>query len=175
MAPYFGHCTSQIDQNLMAMQICDEVAARFGLACLFQEKPFAGINGSGKHNNWSLGTKEGINLLNAAQITKVSGKKEIFPVLMAALVSAVDKHGDLMRSAIASPGNDFRLGACEAPPAIISTYLGDSLTKFLDDFRKGTADNYAPPKKMLKSGVDIVPDFEVRYLYCRTWCGAHDP
>ncbi|EKX45875.1 hypothetical protein GUITHDRAFT_71007 [Guillardia theta CCMP2712] len=161
MAPYFGHCTSQIDQNLMAMQICDEVAARFGLACLFQEKPFAGINGSGKHNNWSLGTKEGINLLNAAQITKASGKKEIFPVLMAALVSAVDKHGDLMRSAIASPGNDFRLGACEAPPAIISTYLGDSLTKFLDDFRKGTADNYAPPKKMLKSGVDIVPDFEV--------------
>jgi len=161
MAPYFGTATTQIDQNIMAMQICEEVAARYGLACLFAEKPFADINGSGKHNNWSLGTSCGVNLLNAKQVEKASGSTEIFPVLMSAIVSAVDKHGDLMRSSIASPGNDFRLGACEAPPAIISTYLGDALTTFLDGFRNGTATAYSPPKKMLSSGCDIVVDFEV--------------
>jgi len=80
---------------------------------------------------------------------------------MAALIQGVDKHGDLMRAAISSPGNDFRLGACEAPPAIISTYIGESLTNFLDEFRNGKATEYKPQKKMLKSGVDIVADFEV--------------
>ena len=112
-----------------------QVAARHGLACLNQEKPFAGVNGSGKHNNFSLGTDTGVNLLNCEQVTKVTGSPDIFGVIMSAIVQAVDVHGDLMRMAIASPGNDFRLGACEAPPAIVSTYLGDSLTSYLEEFK----------------------------------------
>ena len=87
----------------MVMQIIEEVASENGLAALLQEKPFAGINGSGKHNNWSLGTTGGVNLLNPKQINAASKNPEIFPVIMAALVSAIDKHGDLMRLSIASP------------------------------------------------------------------------
>ncbi|KAJ1474650.1 glutamine synthetase III [Baffinella frigidus] len=161
MAPYFGHAPEQIDQNLVVMQICEEVAGRYGLACLFQEKPFAGINGSGKHNNWSLGTKEGVNLLNADQVTKATGNKDVFPVLMAAIVAAVDKHGDLMRCSVASPGNDFRLGAMEAPPAIISTYLGTAVTEFLDAYRKGSDATYTPAAHTVKTGCCSVADFEV--------------
>ena len=131
-APLFGIATTQIDQNIMVMQIMEEVAARHGLACLNQEKPFAGINGSGKHNNYSMGTDTGVNLLNVEQVTKASGNPEVFGCIMAAIVKAVDEHGDLLRMAIASPGNDFRLGACEAPPAIVSTYLGDEMTKYLE-------------------------------------------
>jgi glutamine synthetase len=130
-APMYGTVTTQIDQNLMVMQIAEEVAAQYGLACLMQEKPFQGVNGSGKHNNWSIGTTDGTNLLNVGQIAKNSGSTEIFPVVMAAIIKAVNENGDLMRMAIATPGNDFRLGACEAPPAIISTYLGDDCTKYL--------------------------------------------
>ena len=137
MAPYFGRVTQQVDQNLVIMQLCEEIAARYNLACLFQEKPFADINGSGKHNNWSMGTTCGVNLLNAKQIEKATGSPVAFPLVLAAMVQAVDKHGDLMRAAIACPGNDFRLGACEAPPAVISAYLGKSVTDFLDDFRQG--------------------------------------
>ena len=113
-APMFGNVINQIDQNLMVMQIIEEVASENGMAALLHEKPFAGINGSGKHNNWSIGTSTGVNLLNPKQLNKASGNAEIFPVIMAALVSAIDKHGDLMRLSIASPGNDFRLGAMEA-------------------------------------------------------------
>jgi len=161
MAPFFGSASTQIDQNIVVMQLCEEIATRYGLACLMQEKPFADINGSGKHNNWSLGTKCGINLLNANQVTKASGSKDVFPTIITAIVAAVDKHGDLMRASISSPGNDFRLGACEAPPAVVSTYLGDSLTQFLDDYRNGKADEYKPAKKMLESGVEAVASFEV--------------
>jgi len=137
MAPYFGRVTQQIDQNLVIMQLCEEVAARYNLACLFQEKPFADINGSGKHHNWSVGTSCGINLLNAKQVEKASGSASTFPIVLAAIISGVDKHGDLMRAAISCPGNDFRLGACEAPPAVISAYLGGSVTDFLDAYRQG--------------------------------------
>ena len=161
MAPYFGHVTSQIDQNIMVMQVCEEIAAKYNLVCLLQEKPFSGINGSGKHNNWSIGTKDGVNLLNAGQITQKSGNAEIFPVIMAAIVSAVDKHGDLMRAAIASPGNDFRLGAMEAPPAIISTYLGESCTQFLDDFRNGKPSEYKPVPRTVDTGCGLFGNFEV--------------
>ena len=157
MAPYFGNVTSQIDQNLMVIQLCEEIAAKYNLACLFQEKPFSGINGSGKHNNWSIGTKDGVNLLNAGQITAKSGNSEIFPVVMAAIVSAVDKHGDLMRAAIASPGNDFRLGAMEAPPAVMSTYLGPALTDFLTKYAAGEdVEGYTPAKMELPFGVDSI-------------------
>ncbi len=162
MAPYFGHVTSQIDQNLMAMQVCEEVASKHNLVCLLHEKPFQGINGSGKHNNWSIGTKDGVNLLNAGQITAKSGNPEIFPVIMAAIVAGVDKHGELMRAALASPGTDFRLGAMEAPPAIISTYLGESCTKFLDDFRNGKPAEYKPQPRSVDTGnSDIFSAFEV--------------
>ena len=161
MAPYFGNVTSQIDQNLMVIQLCEEIAAKYNLACLFQEKPFSGINGSGKHNNWSIGTKDGVNLLNAGQITAKSGNSEIFPVVMAATVSAVDKHGDLMRAAIASPGNDFRLGAMEAPPAIISTYLGETLTEYLDAFRQGKPAEYKPEPKTVETGCSLFGTFTV--------------
>ena len=142
----------------MVMQILEETAAQYGLAALLQEKPFNNVNGSGKHNNWSIGTASGINILNPKQLEEACGSKDMFPLVMAAIISAVDEHGanlfmevkctmssgDLMRTAIAAPGNDFRyysrlysleellctnrLGACEAPPAIVSTYLGDDIT-----------------------------------------------
>ena len=131
-APLYGTVTTQIDQNLMVCQIIEEVAVQYGLAALLQEKPFAGANGSGKHNNWSLATDTGVNILNVGQLAEKSGSTEIFPVVMAALIKAVDENGDLMRMAVATPGNDFRLGACEAPPAIISTYLGNDVTEYLE-------------------------------------------
>lgn len=153
-APLYGTVGGQIDQNLMVMQMLDEVAAKHGLACLLQEKPFQGINGSGKHNNWSLATDSGLNLFHPGKVAEVSGDPETFAVIMAAVVSAVDKHGDLMRMAIASPGNDFRLGACEAPPAIISTYLGDDLKTYMDGLCAGAAPTpYTPQKKTLSFGV----------------------
>eukprot|EP00957_Ditylum_brightwellii_P011295 854532-Ditylum_brightwellii.AAC.1 len=100
------------------MQIIEEVAPRHGLAALLQEKPFNDVNGSGKHNNWSMATADGVQLLAPNAINEATGNDDAFAVIMAAVVAAVDTHGDLMRMAIASPGNDFRLGACEAPPAI---------------------------------------------------------
>ncbi|EKX48707.1 hypothetical protein GUITHDRAFT_68506 [Guillardia theta CCMP2712] len=161
MAPYFGHVTSQIDQNLLVMQLCEEIAAKYELAALFQEKPFSGVNGSGKHNNWSLGTKEGLNLMNAGQVAEVTGNLDIFPVLIAAVVTAVDKHSDLMRAAIADPGNDFRLGAMEAPPSIISTYLGDSLTEYLEGFKGGKRGEYKPKPRTVDTGCDLFGTLEV--------------
>ena len=161
-APLFGNVISQTDQNLMVMQIIEEVASENGLAALLQEKPFSGINGSGKHNNWSIGTVDGVNLLNPKQINTASKNDAVFPVIMAALVSAIDKHGDLMRLSIASPGNDFRLGAMEAPPAVMSTYLGDDMTRYLLDLMKtGNAAAYTPSKKKLAFGAEVISDIEV--------------
>jgi glutamine synthetase len=160
-APYFGFVTTQIDQNLIVMQIATEVAAKHDLACLLQEKPFSGINGSGKHNNWSLFTTDGVGLLNPKAVTKASGNPEVFPIVMAALVRAIDMHGDMMRASIASPGNDFRLGACEAPPAIISTYLGEAVTKYLEEFKSGKVSEYAAQTKKLDCGVESIAPFDV--------------
>lgn len=161
-APLFGIATTQIDQNLMVMQIMTEVAARHDMACLMEEKPFNNVNGSGKHNNFSLGTDTGVNLLNPGQLAEASGSDAIFPVLMSAIVRAVDEHGDLMRMAIASPGNDFRLGACEAPPAIVSTYLGDDITKYLQDFKSSkTATKYVPAESVVDLGVPTIAPFTV--------------
>jgi len=138
------------------------VAARHGLAALFTEKPFQGINGSGKHNNFSLGTDENMNLFNAKHMARSCSTPDSFGIVMAAVVSAIHKHGDLMRMATATPGNDFRLGAMEAPPAIVSTYLGESLTSYLDSFRKGTSSKpYAPEEKMLSLGLSAVPKVSV--------------
>ena len=155
-APLFGTVTTQIDQNLMVMQILEEVAIKHGLAALLHEKPFQGVNGSGKHNNWSLGTNCGTNLLNVAQLAKNSGSTEIFPVIMAAIIQAVDQNGDLMRCAVAHPGNDFRLGACEAPPAIISTYLGDDVTKYLEAYKNGEDKPYTALVKELNMGASVL-------------------
>ena len=162
-APYFGVASAQIDENLMVMELMEEIAAKHGLACLLNEKPFKGINGSGKHNNFSLGTDDGKNLFNGPQITKATGKEETFPVIMAAVVQAVHNYADLMRMSIASPGNDFRLGAMEAPPAIISTYLGEALTNFLEQVKdKGTAPGlYDPAKTTVNMGVPSIAPFQV--------------
>jgi glutamine synthetase len=160
-APYFGFVTTQIDQNLMVMQIAEEVAARYNLAVLLQEKPFNGVNGSGKHNNWSIGTPEGLNLFNAGQVADTLKSKDAFPAIMACIVQGVNRHGDLMRAAIANPGNDFRLGACEAPPAIISTYLGDSLTEYLKAYMEGSDAEYKPEKRPLDTGISFIPSFSV--------------
>jgi glutamine synthetase len=160
-APLYGSNTTQIDQNLMVMQIIEEVAGRHGLAALLQEKPFNNINGSGKHNNWSLATRDGVNLLDPEDLAKASGNEHAFAMVMAAVVAAVDEHGDLMRMAIASPGNDFRLGACEAPPAIVSTYLGTAMTDYLTAFMNGSSAHYNPTKKMLDLGTREVVPFAV--------------
>ena len=156
-APLFGSVITQTDQNLVVMQICEEVAAKHGLAALLQEKPFAGVNGSGKHNNWSISTLCGAQLLNPGDLTARSGNPELFPVVMSAIVAAVDEYGDLMRLAIASPGNDFRLGAMEAPPSVISTYLGKQMTAYLKDFMEGKVYEYKPATTPIDLGVDILP------------------
>jgi len=162
VAPLYGSATTQVDQNLTVMQLVEEIAASYGLAALLQEKPFNTINGSGKHNNWSVSTHDGINLLNAGQISKAAGSGDVFPVVIAAIVGAVDEHGDLLRCAIASPGNDFRLGACEAPPAIVSTYLGDDLTTYLEAYAAGDAPTaYAPATTDLEMGVASLRDVRI--------------
>jgi glutamine synthetase len=160
-APLYGTNTTQIDQNLWVMQIIEEVAPKHGLAALLQEKPFNDINGSGKHNNWSIATNDGVNLLSPDAIMKATGNELAFPILMAAIVAALDEHGDLLRMSIASPGNDFRLGACEAPPAIVSTYLGDDMTDYLNAFREGKSGKYEPGTKTLDLGCAEIMPFEV--------------
>jgi glutamine synthetase len=160
-APLFGSNTTQIDQNVMVMQIIEEVAPRHGLAALLQEKPFDDVNGSGKHNNWSIATNDGIQLFDPDTLNAASGNPSAFPVVMAAVIAAVDEYGDLMRMAIASPGNDFRLGACEAPPAIVSTYLGTDMTSYLEAFMNGSEAKYEPGKKTIDLGVQEILPFEV--------------
>jgi glutamine synthetase len=143
------------------MQIIEEVAARHNLAALLQEKPFMGVNGSGKHNNWSLWTDDGVNLLCPDSLNTASGNHAAFPTVMAGIVRAINVHGDMGRCAIASPGNDFRLGACEAPPAIVSTYLGDDMTGYLEAFMNGETAKYEPGSKTIDIGVDSVLPFNV--------------
>ena len=161
-APLYGDCRVQTDQNLLVMQIIEETAAKCGLAALLHEKPFAGVNGSGKHDNWSFATNEGLQLLNPKQVLKMTGNEDLFPVVMAAVVRGVDMYGDLMRLAIASPGNDFRLGAMEAPPAVMSTYLGESLTEYLEKYAAGEeVGGYAPAKAELPFGVKSLHPMQI--------------
>ncbi|KAL3935931.1 MAG: hypothetical protein SGBAC_008652 [Bacillariaceae sp.] len=160
-APLYGINSAQIDQNLIVMQIIEEISAKYGLAALLQEKPFDGINGSGKHNNWSISTNEDIPLFVPKAINLACNNIKAFPVIMAAVVAAVDAHGDLMRMSISSPGNDFRLGACEAPPAIISTYLGDDMTAYLEAFKNGDIKEYKPQKRTIDVGISGIEPFTV--------------
>jgi glutamine synthetase len=160
-APLYGTNTGQIDQNLIVMQLIEEIAAKHGLAALLQEKPFDGINGSGKHNNWSISTMEDVPLFVPTALNAACKNINAFPIIMAAVIAAVDSHGDLMRMAISSPGNDFRLGACEAPPAIISTYLGDDMTSYLEAFKNGESKEYTPNLRTIDIGVSGIAPFTV--------------
>jgi glutamine synthetase len=135
------------------MQIMQNVARRYGLVCLLHEKPFSGVNGSGKHNNWSMGTDTGSNLLEPGATPHENHR---FLFFCAAVIKAVNKHQALLRASIASPGQDHRLGANEAPPAIISIFLGAELEKVYNALESGSADA-ATPKSELELGASMLP------------------
>ena len=155
LAPIFTTTNIATDQNQLTMEIMQKVAAGHGLVCLLQEKPFAGVNGSGKHNNWSLATDTGVNLLSPGETPYENAQ---FLLFLVAVVQAVDDYQGLLRAAVATAGNDHRLGANEAPPAVVSVFLGDELTAILEALETDTA--YAGvEKKKLKLGVDVLPHF----------------
>jgi glutamine synthetase len=141
MAPIFTTTNVAVDTNMLTMEIMKKVAIKHGLICLLHEKPFEGINGSGKHNNWSMSTDDGLNLLNPGDEPE---KNTLFKLVLAAVVKAVDDYQGILRASVASAGNDHRLGANEAPPAIISIYLGDQLGALVDSIVKGV--DYVPVK-----------------------------
>ncbi|WP_244833322.1 glutamine synthetase III [Clostridium sp. BJN0001] len=141
------------DNNQLVMEKMKKIAERHGLYCLLHEKPFAGVNGSGKHNNWSIGTDDGIQLLKPA---KTPEENEIFLVFLCAVIKAVDENADLLRVSAANAGNDHRLGANEAPPAIISIFLGDEVTNMLKAVEEGKLSN-ALSKNELEIGVKTLP------------------
>ena len=154
LAPIYDTTNVAIDHNLLTMEIMKKVASKHGLVCLLHEKPFEGVNGSGKHNNWSIGTKDE-NLLDPGD-TPMENLQ--FMVFLAAVVKAVDEYADLLRTSVATPGNDHRLGANEAPPAIISIFVGEELEAVIDAIC--TDSPYAGPVKMkMDLGVDVLPKF----------------
>ena len=153
MAPIFTTTNISCDQNQLTMELMKKVARRHGLVCLLHEKPFAGLNGSGKHNNWSMSTNEGENLLEPGETPAQNAQ---FLLFLTAIIKAVDENQDLLRISVASAGNDCRLGAHEAPPAIISVYLGDELYAVLEAVKNGSAyDNKRASKMTI--GVDVLP------------------
>ncbi len=141
MAPIFGTTNVAVDNNMLTMELMKKVAQRHGLVCLLHEKPFEGINGSGKHNNWSMSTDDGFNLLDPGDSPE---SNTLFKLVLAAVIKAVDDYQGILRASVASAGNDHRLGANEAPPAIISVYLGDQLGELVDCIVKGK--DYVPVK-----------------------------
>ena len=154
IAPIFSDANTACDKNQLTMELLKKVAARHGLVCLLHEKPFAGINGSGKHDNWSLQTDTGENLLKPGGTPSQNAQ---FLLFLAAFVKGVDEYQEMLRCCVSYPGNDHRLGANEAPPAIISIFLGDELTAILDSIVQGT--EYVDiTKKKLKVGVDAMPE-----------------
>ena len=156
MAPIYAECNVAVDHNQLVMETLKKVAGRHGLQCLLHEKPFKGVNGSGKHNNWSLTTDDGINLLNPG---KKPHENVQFLLILACILKAVDKHAGLLRASAADVGNDHRLGAHEAPPAIISIYLGEQLEDILAQYiATGTA-THSIKGKGLSTGVKTLPDF----------------
>ena len=134
LAPIFSTTNMACDHNQLTMEMMRKVAARHGMVCLLHEKPFAGVNGSGKHNNWSISTNTGKNLLDPGATPDQNAQ---FLLFLCAIIKAVDEYQDLLRISVASAGNDHRLGANEAPPAIISIFLGDELSAILDSIEKG--------------------------------------
>jgi glutamine synthetase len=154
IAPIFERTTIATDHNMLVMEVLKQVAQRHGLMCLLHEKPFAGINGSGKHNNWSIATDAGDNLLDPGQ---TPGQNMRFIVFLTAVVRAVDLHADLLRVSIAHAANDHRLGANEAPPAIISIYLGDQLNDVVEALVAGTARDGGNRRATMTLGVSVLP------------------
>ena len=155
LAPIFTTTNIATDHNELTMEIMKKTAEKHGLVCLLHEKPFAGVNGSGKHNNWSISTNTGENLLDPG---KESEKNIQFQLFLAAIVKAVHEYQDLLRITVASAGNDHRLGANEAPPAIISMYLGDDLGALVDSIINDT-EYVSKGKVKMQTGVDVLPDF----------------
>ncbi|MBR5746110.1 MAG: glutamine synthetase type III, partial [Clostridia bacterium] len=143
------------DHNQLTMEIMQKVAAKHGLVCLLHEKPFAGVNGSGKHNNWSISTDEGQNLLSPGDTPYENAQ---FLLFLCAVIQAVDDYQDLLRISVATAGNDHRLGANEAPPAVISMFLGDELNSVLEAIETG-APYKGVEKTQMKLGVDVLPKF----------------
>ena len=152
LAPMFEELNLSCDHNMLVMEVLRQVADRNGLVCLLHEKPFAGINGSGKHNNWSVAYGD-VNLLNPGSDPH---QNAIFLTTLCAVIEAVDKHADLIRASVASAGNDHRLGANEAPPAVISVYLGDQLADVVEQLEKG-APKSSKHAGTMKIGVDTLP------------------
>ena len=155
LAPIYTTTNIATDQNQLTMEIMQRVAAKHDLVCLLHEKPFAGVNGSGKHNNWSLSTDTGANLLSPGETPYENAQ---FLLLLCAVIQAVDDYQGLLRASVATAGNDHRLGANEAPPAVVSIFLGDELTAILDSIENDTPYNGVEKKKM-KLGVDVLPRF----------------
>ncbi|MBR1403043.1 MAG: glutamine synthetase III [Treponema sp.] len=153
MAPIFTTTNLSADQNQLTMQLMKQVALKHGLYCLLAEKPFAGVNGSGKHNNWSMSTDDGFNLLEPGETPRENAQ---FLLMLTAVIQAVDKHQDLLRDSVASAGNDHRLGANEAPPAIISMFIGDELQAVLDSIETGSPYSQKSHEKM-QIGVSVLP------------------
>ena len=153
MAPLFEKSSVAADHNMIVMELLRKVALRHGLVCLLHEKPFKGINGNGKHNNWSMATDEGENLLDPGKTPHANAQ---FLAFLVATISAVDKYAELLRIGISGPGNDHRLGANEAPPAIISIFLGDQLQDIVDQLEKGPATSSKSGGTM-ELGVSILP------------------
>lgn len=155
LAPIFTSTNIATDHNHLTMEFMKRIAAKHNLICLLHEKPFAGVNGSGKHNNWSIGTAEGDNLLNPGSEPQ---KNTRFLLFLAAIIKAVDEYQDLLRVSVASAGNDHRLGANEAPPAIVSAFLGSELTAILEAIEKG--EEYNPDgEKFMQIGGNVIPLF----------------
>ncbi len=153
LAPIFSTTNIATDHNQLTMETMKKVALRHGLVCLLHEKPFAGVNGSGKHNNWSMSTNDGQNLLDPGRTPHENAQ---FLVFLCAVIKAVDDYADLLRLSAANPGNDHRLGANEAPPAIISIFLGDQLTDILEQIENGGAKS-SIEGGVLKVGVSTLP------------------
>ena len=153
MAPVFSDANSACDQNQLATAMMKKVADRHGLVCLLHEKPFAGVNGSGKHDNWSLSTDTGKNLFKPGSTPRQNAQ---FLLFLAAFVKGVDDYQDFLRATVAFPGNDHRLGAQEAPPAVLSIFLGDELSAVVDSIINDT-DFQSTGKRTLKIGVDSLP------------------
>ena len=157
LATIYTKANLAVDHNQIVMETMKKVASRHGMACLLHEKPFQGVNGSGKHNNWSLASDTGINMLDPG----VTPHENIqFLLVLACIMKAVDRHADLLRQSAAVPGNDFRLGAQEAPPAIISIFVGEQLEDVIDQLISTGSATHSKTGGTLKTGVTTLPDFD---------------
>ena len=155
LAPIFTTTNIATDHNQITMELMKSIANKHGMACLLHEKPFAGVNGSGKHNNWSISTDAGINLLEPGETPYENAQ---FLLFLVAVINAVDEYQDTLRVSVASAGNDHRLGAHEAPPAIVSMFLGDELTEILQALESGS-DYHGKEKNPMEIGVTVLPHF----------------